>query len=63
MRRKWPPYHLDGEGELIAGQGDAKLIKRPDGEYELRGGPESDRDNLKEWISRLMKGAKIRGLD
>jgi hypothetical protein len=38
-------------GEVIAGWGDARLIRRPDGRHQLVGGTAEDRAAAREWIS------------
>ena len=38
-------------GEVIAGFGEAKLLKFLNGKYELRGGSKDDRTAAHEWIS------------
>ena len=60
---KWPPYQTEQDGEIIAGHGEAKLIRRLNGDYVLVGGLESDRAEMKEWISLFMKGARIHGIE
>lgn len=42
------------EGELVALFGQAKLVKRPDCKFELRGGTKDDRASAREWISMFM---------
>jgi hypothetical protein len=44
------PYFKE-EGEIIAFFGEARLVKYPNGKYELRGGSKDDRLAAKEWIS------------
>ncbi len=39
------------EGEVIAGFGDAQLIRFLDGKMELRGGSNDDRTAAREWMS------------
>jgi hypothetical protein len=39
------------EAELVAGFGQARLVKMLDGKYELRGGSHDDRLAAQEWIS------------
>jgi hypothetical protein len=50
MKMKFFPPFKD-EGEVIAGWGEAQLIKYLDGKTELRGGSEQDRAEAREWIS------------
>jgi hypothetical protein len=45
---------------LIASFGRARLIARPDGRAELRGGSDSERTEAKEWISLFMHEAVLR---
>jgi len=40
--------------EVIAYFGQAKLVKRLDSKFELRGGSREDRTAAKEWISLFM---------
>ena len=42
---------------LIASFGQARLVARPDGRAELRGGSDSERTEAKEWISLFMHEA------
>jgi hypothetical protein len=44
-------------GELIAGWGEAELIRYLDGRYELRGGTPEDRQAAREWISMFFHEA------
>jgi hypothetical protein len=48
--RNYFPLPKD-EGELIAGFGDAKLVKFLHGKYKLCGGSKEDRLAAHEWIS------------
>jgi hypothetical protein len=48
------------EGELIAGFGQARLVKTLDCKYELRGGSHEDRLAAREWISLFMHEAVVR---
>ena len=50
MKLKFFPLFKD-EGELIAGWGEAQLIRYLDGKMELRGGTKEDRLAAHEWIS------------
>jgi len=45
---------------LIASFGKARLLARPDGRAELRGGSDSERTEAKEWISLFMHEAILR---
>ena len=49
-RNRFYPDFVD-EGEMIAGFGQASLIRFLDGKYELRGGSREDLAEAKEWIS------------
>jgi hypothetical protein len=46
--------------KLIASFGPARLILRPDGRAELRGGSDSERAEAKEWISLFMHDTVLR---
>ena len=58
MKLKFHPPFRD-EGELIAGWGEARLIRFLDGKTELRGGSENDRAEAKEWISLFWHEAVV----
>jgi hypothetical protein len=45
---------LLNEGEVIAYFGQARLVKRLDSKFELRGGSVEDRSAAKEWLSLFM---------
>jgi hypothetical protein len=45
---------LAGNGEIIAYFGQARLIKRLDSKFELRGGSAEDHCAAREWISLFM---------
>jgi len=47
------------EGEIIAGFGDAKLIRFLDGKLELRGGSKDDRVAAREWMSMFWHEALV----
>jgi len=38
------------EGEVVAGFGEARLMRTVDGQYELRGGSAEDRKAAEEWM-------------
>lgn len=40
--------------EIIAGRGDARLVKWLDGTVEIRGGSEDDRKKLRAWVDRFL---------
>jgi hypothetical protein len=46
-------------GEIIASWGDAELVRRLDGRYELRGGTAEDRQAAREWVSLFLHEAAI----
>lgn len=50
---------LLGDGEVIAYFGQARLIKRLDCKFELRGGSSEDHSTAKEWISMFMHEAVL----
>ena len=53
----FPPYK--DEGEVIAGFGQARLIKYLDGKTELRGGSAQDQAEAREWISLFWHEAVV----
>ena len=48
------------EGKVIATFGQARLVKTPEGQYELRGGSKEDRLTAYEWISFFMHQVVVR---
>jgi hypothetical protein len=48
------------EGEVIASWGQAKLIKRLDGQLELKGGSKEDRGEAREWLSLFWHEAVVK---
>lgn len=48
------------EGELVAGFGDARLVKTLDCKYELCGGSHEDRQAAREWISMFLHEAVVK---
>lgn len=54
------PDFIKNEGELIAGFGQARLVKTLDCKYELRGGSHEDRLAAREWISLFFHDAVVR---
>ena len=44
-------WFLRDEGDLIAWFGNARLVKRLNGKFELLGGTDADRAEAKEWCS------------
>lgn len=46
-------------GEIVAGFGDAKLIRFLDGKLELRGGSKDDRIAAQEWMSMFWHEAVV----
>jgi hypothetical protein len=57
--RGYFPWFKD-EGEVVAGFGEARLIKYLDGKLELKGGSEGDRIEAREWISLFWHEAVVR---
>ena len=45
------------EGEVVAGFGDAQLIRFLDGKMELRGGSNDDHTGAQEWMSMFCQEA------
>jgi hypothetical protein len=58
--KDYVPYLSKNEGELIAGFGQARLIKTLECKYELRGGSHEDRLAAREWISWFMHEAVVK---
>lgn len=50
---------LRDDGELIAGFGDARLVKKLSGKFELLGGSDADRTAAKEWCSLFLHEAVV----
>lgn len=50
-------WFLRDEGNLIAMFGDARLFKKLNGKFELRGGTDADRVEAKEWCSLFLHEA------
>ena len=48
------------EATVIATFGQARLVKTPEGKYELRGGSKEDRITAYEWISLFMHQVVVR---
>jgi hypothetical protein len=48
------PEMSKSDGEVLATFGQARLIKKLDGKYELRGGSKEDLVAAREWISMFM---------
>ena len=60
MKRKseyYPPFK--DEGEVVAGWGEAQLIRYLDRKTELRGGSKEDRLAAQEWISLFWHEAVV----
>ncbi len=57
--RNYLPLFQDN-GEVIAGFGQARLLKFMDGKYELRGGSKDDRTAAHEWISMFFHDVVVR---
>ena len=45
--------------ESIAGFGDARLVRKLNGDYQLFGGTDADRTAAKQWISLFMHEAAV----
>ena len=58
MKLRFFPLFKD-EVELIAGWGEAELIRYLDGKVELRGGTKEDRSAAHEWISLFWHEAAV----
>ena len=52
-------YFLSRKEETVAAFGEARLIRLPEGRWELRGGTPSDRAEAKEWISMFCHEAVL----
>jgi len=50
-------WFLRDEGDLIAMFGNARLVKRPNGKFELLGGNDADRADAREWCSLFLHEA------
>jgi hypothetical protein len=48
------------ETELIAGVGGARLLKWLDGRFEIRGGTEEERKQLKEWSEVFLEVSLVK---
>jgi len=59
MRLKDYLHAFKGEGEVIAYFGDAKLVRRLDCKFELRGASDEERAAAREWISMFMQEAVV----
>ena len=59
MKMKFFPLFKD-EGEVVAGWGEAELIKYLDGKVVLKGGTKEDRLAAHEWISLFWHEAVVR---
>ena len=60
MKRKseyYPPFN--DEGEVVAGWGEAQLIKYLNGKVDLKGGTKEDRSAAREWISLFWHEAVV----
>jgi len=47
------------EGKVVVSFGDAHLLRRGDGSFELRGGTRADRLAVHEWVSMFKHEAAI----
>ena len=50
---------LVNQGDVVAYFGQARLVKRLDCKFELRGGSQEDHSAAKEWISLFMHEAVL----
>ena len=50
----------NNEGKIIVSFGDAHLLRRGDGSFELRGGSRSERLAAHEWVSLFKHEAAVR---
>ena len=50
---------MESMGELVANFGDAKLVRLPDGSYDLIGGTENDVIAAQEWVGLFLHEAMI----
>jgi hypothetical protein len=57
--KHWLEFLRRERGELIACWGEAELIRRLDGRYELRGGAAEDRQAAREWIALFLHEAVV----
>ncbi len=53
-------FALRNDSECIAQFGQARLVKRADGRYELRGGTPDDHAEAREWASLFLHEAYFR---
>lgn len=53
-------YLYRNDGELIASFGQARLLRRLNGRYELRGGTPADIADAKEWCSLFLHESVVR---
>ena len=60
MRLEFFPSFED-QGELVAGWGQAQLVKYLDGKVELKGGSREDRLAAEEWMSLSWHEAVVGG--
>ncbi len=51
--------HLFHQDEVVAYFGQARLVKRLDAKFELRGGSHEDHSAAKEWISMFLHEAVL----
>jgi len=57
MKLNSTSWLLRDEGNLIAMFGEARLFKKLNGKFELRGGTDADRADAKEWCSLFLHEA------
>ena len=58
MRYKNYLDNCKNEEEVVAYFGEARLVRRLDCKFELRGGSDDDRAKAREWMSKFMNGGK-----
>jgi hypothetical protein len=47
------------EGKIVVSFGEADLLRRANGRFELRGGTRSDRQDAREWVSLFKHEAAV----
>ena len=52
-------YNRRNEGKVIASFGEAHLLRKCDGKFELRGGSRSERQAAREWVSFFKHEAAV----
>ena len=54
MRRRSQFHDQRAEAEVIAGFGDAQLLRHLNGKFELRGGSAEDQRAAREWVEAFL---------